>query len=256
MGALIEDTRSWLTANFQKVNDGKTELMIISSMHHRPVDFPEFKVGDEAISPSDCIRNLGVLFDANMHQDKHINNIVKLSFKTLRDMYKVRPCIPLSLMETLVHAFITTRLDYCNSILYGLPKKLTKKLQAVQNTAARLVTNTRKHDHITPVMKELHWLPVDQRIIYKILLLTYKCHLAPEYLMELLTWKPSHGLRSDNKLLLIVPKSRLATYGERAFSVAAPKLWNPLPLHIKQSQSLDIFKCRLKTHIFNVIYNC
>ena len=158
----------------------------------------------------------------------------------------------------MVHAFVTTHLDYCNSLYYGLPKKQIKRLQGIQNTAARLVTGTRKYDHITPILRELHWLQVDTRIIFKYLLITFKCihGLAPKYLSDLLTLKKNRGLRSDNKLLLVKPKSRLVTYGDRAFSNAAPKLWNALPDKIRLSESLEDFKSGLKTYLFRKSYSC
>ncbi len=253
----VHDARQWLIENFQKVNDSKTELLLISSMHQPPAEFPEFTVGDEVIVPADSVRNLGFIFDSHMRFDRHITSVVQASFCNLRDLYRIRPYIPQDSLETLVHSFITSRVDYCNSLLYGLPKKQINRLQAVQNSAARLVTFTHKFDHITPVLMELHWLRVPQRIIFKILLFTFKClhKLAPAYLQDLLTWRQPNGLRSDNKLLLHVPKSRLVTYGDRAFSVAAPKLWNALPLSVKSNISLCKFKRDLKTYLFNESYN-
>ena len=108
-------------------------------------------------------------------------------------------------------------------------------MQGVLNTAARLVTLTRKYDNITPVLKELHWLPVQFRTTYKILLQVFKAlnGLAPQYLSEKLTIKENIGLRSDNQNLLKIPKSRLKSYGDRAFSVAGPILWNDLPENLR-----------------------
>ncbi len=187
-----------------------------------------------------------------------ISAVVRNSFLSLRDMYKVRQSLPRDATESIVHSFVTTRLDYCNSLYYGLPKKQIKRLQGIQNTAARLVTDTRKYEHITPILRELHWLKVDSRIVFKYLLITYKClhGLAPKYLSDLLTVKENRGLRSDNKLLLVVPKSRLVTYGDRAFSHAAPKLWNALPDSVRLSNTLGKFKSRLKTYLFKSSYNC
>ena len=112
----------------------------------------------------------------------------------------------------------------------------------------------RKYDHISPVLRKLHWLPVEHRIRYKILLLTFKAlngH-APQYLSALISkYVPPRPLRSEDQYLLSSPRWRLETFGKRAFSKAAPTLWNPLPLSVKQAPSIDSFKTRLKTYLFN-----
>ena len=131
---------------------------------------------------------------------------------------------------------ITSKLDYCNGLLYGLPSQQVNRLQSILNTAALLVTMTRKYDHITPILRDLHWLPVNFRVQFKLLLQAYKAlhGLIPSYLSSKLSLRPNKGLRSDNQLLLDVPKStlQLKYYGDRAFSVAGPILWNALPKQI------------------------
>ena len=124
------------------------------------------------------------------------------------------------------------RLDYCNGVLYGLPDKALNSLQYVHNSAARVLTRTKPWEHITPILARLHWLPVKSRITFKILLLTYKSHhgLAPQYLSDLLNQHaPRRRLRSSASGRLATPQSDLRTFGDRAFSVAAPTLWNSLP---------------------------
>ena len=160
--------------------------------------------------------------------------------------------------KVLVHAFVTCRLDNCYSFLYGLPKYLIHRFQLVQNCAARLVLCGCKYEHITPSLKELHCLPVEQRIVFKILLLTFKAvhNLRPNYIRDLLqTYKPVRSLRSSAMNMLVIPRSRLKFYGDRAFSVCAPTLWNKLPEHIKCSPNLHTFKSSLKTHLFKHFFN-
>ncbi len=154
--------------------------------------------------------------------------------------------------EKLVHAFMTSRLDYCNALLGGCPASSINKLQIVQNTAARVLTRSRKYDHITPILQSLHWLPIKFRISYKILLLAYKAlnDLAPAYLTNLLSrYNPTRSLRSQNSGLLVVPRIVKSTKGGRTFSYLAPKLWNSLPDNVRGSDTLSLFKSRLKTHL-------
>ena len=192
-----------------------------------------------------------------MNLDKHINEICKSAFYHIRNISQFRRYLSFKSTRTLVHAFVTSRIDSCNSLLYGLPSYLIQRLQYVLNSTARLISRSRKADHITPLLFDLHWLPVEQRINFKILLFTYKIvnGLAPSYLSDLLVpYAPIRALRSGEKLLFCQPSYRLKTYGFRAFSVCAPNLWNKLPMDIKCSPSVVTFKRKLKTHLFRLVY--
>ena len=254
----VDNIRDWMYINRCKFNDTKTECLVIGRQPQlKHVSIETITVGSSQITPTDSARNLGVIFDSNMNLKNHISAVCKKSYFQLQNLYHIRKYITKSACETLVHAFITSRLDYCNSLLAGLPACDISKLQHVQNTAARLVTKTRKFDHITPVLIELHWLPVAERIKYKVLLLTFKSlhNQAPMYLQALLTpHNPVRALRSSDKHLLVVPKSRLVSSGDRAFSVMAPKLWNSLPLCVRSSDSVESFKRDLKTELFKQAY--
>ncbi len=151
----------------------------------------------------------------------------------------------------------TSRLDYCNSLYFGIGQSALSRLQIVQNAAARLLTCTKKQDHIIPVLCSLHWLPVRYRVNFKILLLVFKSlnGLAPAYQSDLLIeHRPLLSLRLSNQRLLCIPKSKLKCRGDRAFSVAAPRLWNALPLCIRSAPSLSVFKSMLKTYLFDLAF--
>ena len=135
---------------------------------------------------------------------------------------------------------------------------LLRKLQSVLNASARLISGTRKFDHITHVLKDLHWLPIKQRIKFKLMLTVFKClnGSAPMYLQKKLNLSCNPKLRSSNKKLLIVPKSRTKIYGDRRFSVSGPRQWNLLPKEIRLCNSIDNFKSKLKTFLFTEAYSC
>ena len=184
----------------------------------------------------------------------HINNICRSSSLALHKIGKIRKSIDQETTEKLVHAFVSCRLDFCNSLLHCLPDSLVSKLQRIQNSAARLVTRTPSRHHITPILRSLHWLPVCKRIQFKLLLITYKCinGSSLEYLQELIhTHKPSPALRSASSSQLQTPVTRTKTYGHRSFANSSPVLWNSLPNHIKTAQTANQFKSLLKTYLFN-----
>lgn len=196
--------------------------------------------------------------DSDFIFDRQISAVVKSSFYQLRQLAKVKRILSNRHFEILIHAFITTRLDYCNSLYFGVAQSGLNHLQLVQNAAAHLLDGIRGRDHITPVLASLHWLPVHFRIHYKIILFVFKSlnGLAPLYLSELLhVHSPTRSLRSADQLLLNVPRVKRKLRGDKAFSVAGPRLWNSLPLQIRQASSLSIFKSLLKTHLFRLAFN-
>ena len=148
------------------------------------------------------------MFDDHMTVDVLVGNICRSALFHIRNISAIRDLIPSSAAAQLMHSLVSSRIDYCNFLLYGIPDCRIKQIQRVQNIAARVVSLTSKHDHISPVLKKLHWLPVKKRILFKILLLTYKCvHcLAPEYLCSLVTpLQNNRVLRSNSNEILNSP---------------------------------------------------
>ena len=152
---------------------------------------------------------------------------------------------------------MTSRLDYCNSLLNGVPGYKLKCVQRMQNIAARIVSRCPYRDHITPVLESLHWLPVKHRILFKLFLLTYKClnRLGPGYLSCLvMPRKHRYEPRPQYQGQLHVPEARLKSYGERSFGFSAPTEWNKLPIDVRPALTLASFKVKLKTHLYKICY--
>ena len=186
--------------------------------------------------------------------EMQVNQLCKVLYFQLRRISKIRSFLTVDAANTLAVAFILSRLDYCNSLLAGLPVHKLAKLQRIQNSAARLVLRKPRRESATPFLKILHWLPVKARIEYKVSNLCYQCLNSvamPSYLCELLqTYITTRTLRSQDSSLLVVPCFSLNTYGKRSFSVYGPATWNSLPVHVRQSQCLVMLKKQLKTYLF------
>ena len=250
----LEEIRKWMALNFLKLNDDKTEFLLISSRHQLGDVCPPLTIGEHIIMPALQARNIGAIFDQQLSLDQHIRSVSKSAFFHIHKIGLIRKFLTTKAAKTIVHAFITSRLDHLNSLLIGLPAKSVAKLQRIQNAAARLICGTRKSDHVTPVLNELHWLRVHERIHFKVLLLCHKCvyGTAPSYLRKLvIPHKTSRSLRSTGRLLLAQPRCRLGSYGDRAFSCAAPRLWNSLPQSLREVSSTPVFVRLLKSHLFS-----
>ena len=249
----LADIIKWMTLNKLKLNKDKTELLFLYSKHSPQQSFPPLRFGSDIIKPTESAKNIGVIFDSTMSMIPHVNNTCKAAFYHLRNISRIRRFLSVKTTETLIHAFVTSKIDHCNSLLFGIPIHVLNKLQSVQNAAARLVTLSRKYDHITPMLLDLHWLPVTECIKYNILLLIFKSlhDLTPSYIAEMITrYNPPRALRSSSKLLLNNVGFRVKSYGHRSFAVCGPELWNALPSSIRTISNLSSFKSELKTFLF------
>jgi hypothetical protein len=255
--ACILDIKSWMSANKLKLNDEKTEFLIMTSKFqmHKICDHT-ITIDTATITASKCARNLGIIFDNNLCMDQHVKRICQSAYYHVRNVNSIRKILSFDTAAIIIHALITSRIDNGNSLLIGITDHLIRKLQLAQNATARVLTKTRKFDHITPILKDLHWLPIRARIKFKLLILTWKSlhGTAPIYLSNVLVpYNPVRTLRSSDKHLLVIPRT-FSTLGDRAFSVVAPTLWNSLPLAIRSCSTLQSFKNLLKTYLYNQAY--
>lgn len=170
----------------------------------------------------------------------------------IRQINSIRRYLSTDATAILMQSNVLSSFDYCNSIYMGLPKKSIHKLQLVQNTAARVITNTPRHHHITPILHQIHWLPIEKRCQLKILIFTFKAlhNLAPAYICELFNWyQPARNLRSTNTTSLVPNRNKTVRYGRRLVDTSASQLWNALPREIKNALTIERFKYLVKQYI-------
>lgn len=247
----LSKIKLWLSENSLQLNSTKTETLVVAPDTIVPLITQH--LGNLSSSVKKSLRNLGVIFDEGMSLERHMNQLVKNCNFHLRNISKLRHMVSSHELEMIVHTFVSSRLDYCNSLLTCLSKKGLARLQVVQNSAARLLTRTDRRAHISPILKALHWLPVTYRVNFKILVLTFRAlhGQAPDYIKGLIQpYASNRSLRSSTQNLLMVPRTRLKTRGDRSFKAVAPRLWNDLPQSLRILDSVDIFKSQLKTHLF------
>ena len=246
-----------MDSNGLRINDNKTEFIILGSKNSlQKVDDGQLvlHVGDKVIKPVTKVRNLGVIFNNNMSFVEHVSSISKSVRYQLRNLGFIRRFLTPRACEQLIHALISSRLDYCNAILFGLNKQQLDRLQSLQNASARLLTFTPRMSSITPVLRSLHWLPVRKRIHFKLILLVFRAlhGISPQYITDsLYPYNPTRTLRSGKDNLLPVPRTR-HSWGDNAFSHAAAILWNQLPSSLRHISTYASFKGRLKTYLFQL----
>ncbi len=280
MESCLLDVKQWMVHNKLKMNDSKTEFIIIGSQQQlNKIKFDSIKVGDTVVKAVDSVKDLGAYLDSTLSMGSHISAKCAAASRQLFSIRRIRRFLTREATETLIHAFIFSHLDYCNGLLYGIPEYQVSKLQRIQNMAARLVFHLPKFSHVTPLMAELHWLPVRYRIQFKLLLFTFKgIHgLAPKYISDMFTIYSSQysfrrnstiddinfefgvvtePIRQQSVVYLHVPKTKRVTFEQRSLAVAGPTLWNKLPMHIRCTTDIEVFKNQLKTFFFKLAYDC
>lgn len=244
--------KEWMNLYFLQMNDTKTQMIVYGP----PKVLQEFTVHGINIGSETTIRfisevkNLGVYMDSSLTLAKQVIELKKKCFFTIRNICKIRFLLTRDQIKIIINSLVVSCLDYCNGIYYGISEKLLHQLQLIQNACSKVIMGKYKHDHLEDDLKTLHWLNVRKRVLFKIGLLAYKSvnGLTPQYLQELFQYC-HHG----HALKLIVPSCHsLKHYGQRSFSVIGPRLFNNLPSHITECDSVNSFKTALKTFLFNL----
>ena len=256
--------KMWMAHSMLKLNPDKTEVLVLKNKWNKAPDIEKILInpedGETEVAPR--ARNLGVMFDSTLSMADHVTKVVKACNLQLIQMWRIAGKLSKAQKTKLVSTLIHSRIDYCNSLLVTLKESDLKRLQKVQNSATRYIYGKRGRRGVTKLRMKSHFLPVKQRIEYKICLMVYKTlhDQSPPYMSEMLVRRPQKvkSLRVDNDVTALKEVRRSEYHYENtrgAFSIAAPKLWNQLPRIIRDSESLATFKTSLKTHLFHRAYN-
>ena len=237
----ISDVKAWATANMLKLNDSMTELMLFTSKRTKHLqNLPtSITIGNAQNLFKQFVKNLGFALDCHLTMNAHVSNIARTCYFELRRLASVRRFLTSTATATLVSASVLSRIDYCNSLLFGSTHDVTSHLQQKQNYAARVILRLPKSSSITIHLKSLHWLPVKVRSTYKIACLCYHCHssTAPSYVADMLHKKPLHSrnTRSSSHTMPLLNRSAhsKATLGDRSFSLASSSVWNFIPNDVR-----------------------
>ena len=258
----INDVKAWATANMLKLNDNKTELMLVTykrtkHLHSLPASITK---GNAQIPYKQSVKTLDFTLDCHLAMNAHVSNIARTCYFELRRLASISRFLTSTATATLVSAFALSRIDYCNSMMFGSTHDVTSHLQRIQNYAARVILCLPKSSSITIHLKSLHWFHVKVRSTYKIACLCYHCHssTAPSYVTDMLHEKPLHTRNTCSSSctmpLLTRPALSKATLGDHSFSFASSSVLNSIPNDVWCAQSLSSFKSRLKTYLFCSVY--
>ena len=244
---------TWMVDFCLHLNPGKTQILLVAPKNI----LKEINVQGVLFHDNTCIRfisstkDLGILMDQRLTFEPQILNLKRDCFRLLRNVVKRRYLFSNEQLKLIVNSIIVCKLDYCNSLYYGVNKHLLNQLQLIQNAAAKAIVGLYKFDHLGDTLKDLHWLPIIYRIVFKILLIVFKClnGMGPDYLCSMLNFA-----HFNHSIYLVEPRT-FSSFGDRSFQKIAPKLWNDLPCHIKKASSLETFKSSLKTYLFHKAFN-
>ena len=259
----VEAVHVWCSCKRLQLNPSKSEIIWFgtrATLKHLQNTDQRLHVGADFIAPSEVVRDLGVFLYSELTMRQHVGKIASLCYYHLQRLKKVPRILGPCITSRLVSAFVTSRLDYCNGLLAGLPQSTIAQLQRVQNAAVRPVGNLKPREKVGALLRELHCLPIRYRIIYKLCLMMHNSHVgrSSRYVNEMLTataHMPNRNrLRSSASTKYEMPALR-RKIGDRAFSYSGPASWNSLPSDITSIMDTPTFRARLKTHLFRLAYD-
>ena len=262
MQSCISDVKAWATANMLRLNDNKTELMLVTSkrtkhLHSLPTSIT---IGNAQIPFKKSVKNLGFTLDCHLTMNAHVSNIARTCYIELRRLASIRRFLTSTATATPVSALVLSIIYYSSSLLFGSTHDVTSHLQQIQNYAARVILRLPMSYSIIIHLKSLHWRPVKVRSTCKIACLCCHCHSStvPSYVTGILHRKPLHtrNTRSSSYTMphLNRPAHSKATLGDRSFSFASSSVWNSIPNDVRRAPSLSSFKSCLKTYLFRSVY--
>ena len=242
----------WMATHFLKLNAGKSQLLLFTPKNVRDkLAINKVYLGDNTFIPVSLQAiNLGVKLDYEVSFSPHISMVISQSYRQISNISQIRKYLTIEDVRTIVQALIVSKIDNCNSLLYGVAEYEISRLQKLQNSCARLIFGKKKYESVSDILSTLHWLPIKERIYFKILLLVFKFfkNKTPKYIDECLQ------ISDLDNYLLYIPRTK-TPYGDRAFGNCAPKLWNSLPLSIRCISTVDSFKKHLKHYLFQNFQN-
>ena len=262
MQSRMSDVKAWATANMLKLNVIKREVMLVTSrrtkhLHNLPTSIT---MGNAQIPFKQSVKNLGFTLDCHLTMNAHVSNVARTCYFELRRLASIRRFLTSTATATLLSAFVLSRIDYCNSLLFCSTHDVTSHLQRIHNYAARVILRLPKSSNITTHLKSLHWLPVKVRSTYKIACLCNHCHssTAPTYVTDMLHRKPLHtrNTRSSSYTMPLLnrPAHSKATLGDRSFSFTSSSVWNSILNDVMCAPTMSSFKSGLKTYLFRSAY--
>ena len=255
LSVCLDDLISWFSSNRLLLNIEKSEFMwCVTKRRGRNLAFAPARFGRLLLPSAASMKCLGVVMNNDISFSSYISKTVSACFAVLRQIRSVRSCLPQPLLASFVTALVLPRLDYCVSLLSGTPSAQLQRLQAVLHASARLIYGSKRFCSVSPLLKELRWLPIQERIDFRLAALAFNCQrgAAPDYLRSELTSVSSHpgrsSLRSGASSALLTPFVRCPTIGGRSFKITAARVWNSLPPSFRSDLTFVTFKRVLKAH--------